>query len=81
MLSNSVKVAFAFFVVLASPAASFARAAGQEEVTPNMPITTDPSGARKCFQGSRAATAARNRPGIVHSVCWAPRNTTGGPEV
>jgi hypothetical protein len=81
VLSNSVKVAFAFFVVLASPTASLARAAGQEEVTPNMPITTNPSGARKCFQGSRATAAARNRPGIVHSVCWAPRNTTGGPEV
>ena len=41
----------------------------------------DPSGARKCFQGSSATAAARNRPGIVHSVCWAPRNTTDGPEV
>jgi hypothetical protein len=81
-MSNTwAKVAFAFFVVVASPAASFARDTGSA-ATGNAPITTiDPSGARKCFQGSSATDPARNRPGIVHSVCWAPRNTTDGPEV
>jgi hypothetical protein len=33
MSNTSVKVAFLFFVILASPTASFARAAGQEEAT------------------------------------------------
>ena len=81
-MSNTwAKAAFAFFVVLASPAASFARDAGSA-ATGNVPTTTiGPSGARKCFQGSSATAAVRNRPGIAHSACWAPRNTTDGPEV
>jgi hypothetical protein len=81
----SVKVAFAFFVVLTSPAASLARDAGSA-ATGNVPITTiDPSGVGKCFQGSPATAAAHNRhrPQIVHStgVCWAPQDTTDGPGV
>src|SRR6266404_1002989 len=80
-LSNtSVKVAFAFFVVLASPAASFAQHAGAA-ATGNVPITA--RGVGKCFQGNPATTVTPSRPEIVRSpsVCWAPRNTTDGPEV
>ena len=80
MSNSSVKVAFAFFVVLALPAALFAQHAGSA-ATGNVPITTiDPSGVGKCFQGSSATVAAhsRHRP---NSVCWAPRNTANGPEV
>jgi hypothetical protein len=85
MSNTSVKVAFAFFVVLASPAALFAQHAGSA-ATGNVPTTTiEPSGMRKCFQGSHGTAAApnRDRPEIVHSngVCWAPRNSTNGPEV
>jgi hypothetical protein len=83
--NTSVKVAFAFFVVLASLAASSARDAGSV-ATGNMPIAKiDPSGVGKCFQGSRASAAAhsRHRPQIVHStgVCWAPQDITEGPGV
>jgi hypothetical protein len=76
MSITSVTVAFAFFALLASPAVSFARNAGSA-TTGNVPITIDPSGARKCFQGSPATAATRNRPGIVHSVCWAPPDGLG----
>jgi hypothetical protein len=77
--NTSVTVAFAFFVVLASPAASFAQSEGSA-ATGNAPITTvDPSGAGKCFKVRPAIAPLRNRPGIVHSVCWAPRSD--GPEV
>ena len=85
MSNSSVKVAFAFFVVLALPAALFAQHAGSA-ATGNVPITTsDPRAAGKCFQSSPATAAAHNRhrPEIVrsNSVCWAPPNITNGPEV
>jgi hypothetical protein len=81
-MSNTwAKVAFAFLVVLASPGASFAREAGAA-ATGNVPITTiDPNGVGKCFQAKPATPALRSRPGIVHSVCWGPRNITDGPGV
>jgi hypothetical protein len=81
MSNTSVKVALAFFVVLASAAASFAQHAGSA-ATGNVPIaTTDPSGVGKCFQ--RTPATAHKRPKIVRStsVCWAPPDTTDGPEV
>jgi hypothetical protein len=85
MSNTSVKVAFAFFAALVTPAASFAQHAGPA-ATGNVPITTiDPGGVGKCFQGSPAPAAAHNRhrSEVVHSnsACWAPRNTTNGPEV
>jgi hypothetical protein len=85
MSNTSGKVAFAFFVVLASPPASFAQHASSA-ATGNVPITAIyPSAVGKCFQGSAATGAAHNRhrPVIVHStsVCWAPQNTTDGPGV
>jgi len=48
-----------------------------------MPTTIGSSGAGKCFQGSRATAAERNRAEFVHSdgVCWAPQNTIDGPGV
>jgi hypothetical protein len=68
-------------VVLASPAASFAQHAGSA-ATGNVPTTTiDRSGVGKCFRANPATAAVHARPGIVHSVCWAPRHTTDGPEV
>jgi hypothetical protein len=77
--NTSVIVAFAFFVVLASPTASFARSEGSA-ATGDAPITTaDPGEAGKCFKVRPATAVLRNRPGIVHSVCWAPGND--GPEV
>ena len=84
MSNTSVKVAFAFIVVLASAHAFYAQHAGSA-ATGKMPITTfDPSGG-KCFQGSRATASAHvpHRPEIVHfnGVCWAPQNDTDGPEV
>jgi hypothetical protein len=79
MSNISVKVAFAFFVVLTYPAASFAQHAGSAATT-NVPITTiDRSGRGKCIQGNSATAAAPNRPD--RSVCWAPRDTTDGPGV
>jgi hypothetical protein len=79
MSNISVKVAFAFFVVLAYPAASLAQHAASAPTT-NVPITTiDRSGRGKCFQGSSATATAPNRPD--HPVCWAPRDTTDGPGV
>jgi hypothetical protein len=38
---------------------------------------------RKCFQGSRATAAERNRAEFVHSdgVCRAPQNIIDGPGV
>jgi len=83
MSNTSVNVAFAFFVVLASAAASFARPAGSA-ATGNVPITTiDPIGAGKCLQVSPATGGVRKRREIVHStrVCWAPREFTDGPGV
>ena len=85
MSNSSVKVALAFCVVLTFPPALFAQHAGSA-ATGNVPITAiDARGVGKCFRGSPATTVAHNRhrPEIVHSnsVCWAPRNTTDGPEV
>jgi hypothetical protein len=78
--NTSVKVAFAFFVVLAVPAALFAQHAGSA-APGNVPVTTiDPSGVGKCFQASPATTAVHNRH-RPNSVCWAPRDTANGPEV
>ena len=74
MSNTSLKVAFAFFVVLAYPAASFARHA-ISAATKNVPITTiDRSDRGQCFQRSPTA-AAPNRPD--RSVCWAPLETYG----
>jgi hypothetical protein len=76
--NTSVTVAFAL-VVLASPAASFARSEGSAATGDASITTVDPGGAGKCFKARPATAALRNRPGIVHSLCWAPRND--GPEV
>jgi hypothetical protein len=82
--NTSVKVAFAFVVVLASLAASSARDAGPV-ATRSVPNTTiDPGGVGKCFQGSPAAAAdTRHRHQNVHpnGVCWAPQDITDGPGV
>jgi hypothetical protein len=75
MSSTSVKVAFAFFVILAYPAASVAQHA-ISAATKNVPITTiDRSDHRQCFQRSPAAAAAPKRPD--NSVSWAPLDTNG----
>ena len=84
MSNTSVKVAFAFIVVLASAHAFYAQHA-DSAATGKMPIATlDPSGG-KCFQVGRATASAHvpHRPEIVHfnGVCWAPQNDTNGPEV
>ena len=78
MSNISAKFAFALFVVFASLAASFARHGGLA-ATRNI----DSSEAGKCFQGSRATAAERDRAEFVHSdgVCWAPQNTIDGPGV
>ena len=79
MSNIPVKVASAFFVVLAYPAALFAQHVSSAATT-NVPITTvDRSGRGKCFQGSSATATAPNRPD--RSVCWAPQDTTDGPGV
>src|ERR1700730_17230531 len=66
-MSNTLaQFAFVLFVVFASLAASFARHGGLA-VTRNMPTTIGSSGAGKCFQGSRATAAERNRAEFVHS--------------
>lgn len=76
MSNTSLKVAFAFFVVLAYPAASFARHGIISAATKNVPITTiDHTDHRQCSQRSPAAAAEPNRP--VRSVCWAPLDTDG----
>jgi hypothetical protein len=82
MSNISVKFAFALFVVFASLGASFARHA-VSAATRNMPTTIGSSGVRKCFQGSRATAAERNRAEFVHSdgVCRVPQNTIDGPGV
>lgn len=81
-MSTSVKFAFALFAAFAS-AASFAQH-GRLAATRNVPISTPGSGeAGKCFQGSLATAAERNRAEFVHSdgVCWAPQSVTDGPGV
>jgi hypothetical protein len=79
MSNTSVKVAFAFFVVLAYPAVSFARHA-ISTATKNVPITTS-SSPGKCFRGSPVtATVAAPNPND-RSVCWAPQDTIDGPGV
>jgi hypothetical protein len=79
MSNTSVKVAFAFFVILAYPAASLARHAVTTAIK-NVPITTiDRSGRGKCVQDSPAIATAPNRP--AYSVCWAPEDINDGPGV
>ena len=83
MSNISVQFGFALVVVVASLAASFAQHAGLA-ATRKVPITPiGPSGVGKCFQGSRATAAERNRAEFVHpdGVCWAPQNTIDGPGV
>jgi hypothetical protein len=76
--NTSVKVAFAFFVILAYPAASLARHAVTTAIK-NVPIMTgDRSRHGKCVLGSPAIAAVPNRP---NSVCWAPDDITDGPGV
>jgi hypothetical protein len=82
-VSDTSVVAFAFFLVLASPAALFARSEGSA-ATGNAPITTtDPGGVGKCFQESRATVGVHKRPNLAPStrLCWAPREFTDGPGV
>jgi hypothetical protein len=79
MSNTSVKVAFAFFVLLAYPAASLARHAVTTAIK-NMPITTvDRSSRGKCVQDSPTIAAAPNRP--AYSVCRAPADMNDGPGV
>jgi hypothetical protein len=77
MSDISAKFAFALLLVFASPAASFARHGGLA-ATRNI----GSSGAGKCFQGSRATAAERNRAEFVHpeGVCRAPQTNIDGPE-
>jgi hypothetical protein len=63
MSDISAKFAFALLLVFASPAASFARHGGLA-ATRNI----GSSGAGKCFQGSRATAAERNRAEFVHPI-------------
>jgi hypothetical protein len=75
MSNTSVKVAFAFFVVLAYPAASLARQT-VSAATKNAPIaTTDRGDHWQCFRRGPATAAAPNR--HDRSVCWAPLDTDG----
>src|SRR5258706_9302753 len=81
MSNISVQFVFALVVIVASLAASFAQHADLA-ATRKVPITpSGPSGVGKCFQGSRATAAERNRAEFVHTdgVCWAPQNTIDGP--
>ena len=78
MSNTSVKVAFAFFVILAYPAVSLARHAVTTAIK-NVLITTGDRSHRKCVVGSPAIAAASNRP--ANSVCWAPDDITDGPGV
>jgi hypothetical protein len=79
MSNTSVKVAFAFFVILAYPAASLARHAVNTAIK-NMPITTiDRSSRGKCVQDSPIVAAAPNRP--AYTVCRAPADMNDGPGV
>ena len=74
MSNTPVKVAIALVMVLATPAASFARHA-ISAATKKVPTTTiDRSDRGQCFQRSPTA-AAPNRPD--RSVCWAPLETYG----
>ena len=79
---SNIKFAFALFMVLASVGASFARHTGLV-ATQNMPTTTGSSAVGKCFQGSRATAAERNRAEFVHpeGVCRAPQANIDGPGV
>ena len=78
MSNISVKFAFALVVAFASLGASFARHGGLA-ATRNI----GSSGAAKCFQGSRATAAERNRAEFVHpeGVCRAPQANIDGPGV
>lgn len=78
MWNISAKFAFALLVIFASLAASFARH-GSLAATRNI----GSSGAEKCFQGSRATAAERNRAEFVHpeGVCRAPQTNIDGPGV
>jgi hypothetical protein len=79
MSNTSVKVAFAFFVILAYPAASLARHAVTTAIK-NVPITTiDRSSRGKCVQDGPTIAATPNRP--AYSVCWAPEDINDGPGV
>jgi len=77
MSNISANFAFALLVIFASPAASFARHGGLA-ATRNI----GSSGAGKCFQGSRATVAERNRAEFVHpeGVCRAPQTNIDGRE-
>ena len=79
MSNTTIKVAFAFFVALASQTASSAEHA-ISAVPKSVPITTfDRTGPGKCVQRSPATAAAPKRPD--NSVCWAPLDNTDGPGV
>ncbi|MDB5636741.1 MAG: hypothetical protein JWP51_1649 [Bradyrhizobium sp.] len=82
MSTISVRLAFALVVIFAALGASFARNTGSA-ATRNTPTTIGSSEVRKCFQGSRATAAERNRAEFVHSdgVCWAPQTIIDGPGV
>ena len=73
MSNISVRLAVALLAIFAAFGASFARNSGPA-ATRNTPATTGSGEVRKCFQGSRATAAERNRAEFVHSdgVCWAP---------
>jgi hypothetical protein len=76
--NTSVKVAFAFLVILAYPAASLARHAVTTAMK-NVPIMTIGRSHGQCVQGSPAPIAAPNR--AAYSVCWAPEDIIDGPGV
>ncbi len=78
MSNTSVKVAFAFVVIFAYPAASLARHAVTTAIN-TVPIETIHSGHGKCVLDGSATIAAPNR--ATYSVCWAPEDITDGPGV
>jgi hypothetical protein len=79
MSNTSVKVAFAFIVILAYPAASLARHAVTTAMNSAPIKTMDSSSHGKCVLDSSATIAAPNR--AAYSVCWAPEDITDGPGV
>jgi hypothetical protein len=79
MSTTSVKVAFAFVVILAYPAASIARHTVTTAMN-NAPIKTiDSRGHAKCVLDRATTLAAPDR--AAYSVCWAPEDITDGPGV
>jgi hypothetical protein len=88
MSNTSVKVAFAFFVILAYPAASLARHAITTAIkntdsgsSSNGEKNMDSSNGGKCVLASPAATPSTAVDSTPRSVCWAPDDIIEAPGV